>query len=275
MAAWNLRLLRSVICTPMRDSIASAAVIFPPSTPERTSSRASSEQELQYRARRGDPAARHWLGLGEQYVSRRLLLNTPYDRLLWRLHSGWPIPSSGLEDSLLWIDQSLPALRTRRKSLVARASELAAKMAPAFSHAEEEAHRRFTESLAFFRYMSQDRFASALGEALRLNHKYDRGDEKLHKMLNTKWTGLATLADQIAFPSELWRPEVRTLGTFDSAESVFGQASDVAGRFAAVFYEREGLMGLVRRFDYVNFNGKRVGEAEAAELLRRHLILRR
>ena len=51
----------------------------------------------------------------------------------------------------------------------------------------------------------------------------------------------------------------------DSKGSYFTQIGDIAAGFASQLYERHGLIEVVRRFEFVSFNGARVSEDKAIE----------
>ena len=50
----------------------------------------------------------------------------------------------------------------------------------------------------------------------------------------------------------------------DSKDSYFVQAADFAAGIVTEIWERETLVQVVRSFDYVTYNGKRIGETDAA-----------
>jgi len=53
---------------------------------------------------------------------------------------------------------------------------------------------------------------------------------------------------------------------FDSKEILFGQAADLAAGIASTHFRREGIAGLVNRFEHVTYNGKRTGGADIARI---------
>jgi hypothetical protein len=59
----------------------------------------------------------------------------------------------------------------------------------------------------------------------------------------------------------------------ESKESYYAQAADIAAGIASFIYASEGLIGLVRRFEYVTFNGVRISPLDAEEEMRKLKVL--
>lgn len=127
--------------------------------------------------------------------------------------------------------------------------------------------------------LDQQRYLPGIPEAIgsgvrrRLlrSHGFDRGSGPIMAELEG---GRRSLIEQ--YSSRLWylpAGEINPLFSFDSRESFQTQAADVAAGIARIVFQNDGLMGLVRRFQYVTYNGERVSEADAAELTRRGMGL--
>jgi hypothetical protein len=54
---------------------------------------------------------------------------------------------------------------------------------------------------------------------------------------------------------------------FDSKDTLFGQAADIAAGIASTYFQREGIVGLVSRFEHVTYNGKRARVSDVAEVM--------
>ncbi len=53
---------------------------------------------------------------------------------------------------------------------------------------------------------------------------------------------------------------------FDSKEVLFGQAADIAAGIVSTLMPCEGVTGLITRFEYVTYNGKRAGHSDLAKI---------
>jgi hypothetical protein len=63
-----------------------------------------------------------------------------------------------------------------------------------------------------------------------------------------------------------WGIPVPKYAEFDSKETLFGQAADLAAGIASTHFQREGIAGLVSRFEHVTYNGKRTGGSDIARI---------
>jgi len=55
----------------------------------------------------------------------------------------------------------------------------------------------------------------------------------------------------------------KPLEPVDSGDSFFVQAADIAAGIVTALWNRSTLAEVVRTFDYVTYNGRRIGESEA------------
>jgi hypothetical protein len=90
---------------------------------------------------------------------------------------------------------------------------------------------------------------------------------------NSRSTGSRANVIDVAIPNFSKFSSARILSTFtnpkpfegiDSKDSYFVQAADFAAGIVTELWERETLVQVVRSFDYVTYNGKRIGEIDAA-----------
>jgi hypothetical protein len=68
-----------------------------------------------------------------------------------------------------------------------------------------------------------------------------------------------------SFYDNLVKPD--PLESIDSKKSVFVQAADIAAGIAKATYERAGLLGVVRLFEYTTYNGKRISSDDAIAIM--------
>ena len=104
-------------------------------------------------------------------------------------------------------------------------------------------------------------------KALSLSHAFDEGNKKVFDTIQEKRYKILDMVirNSLFLGKESFVP----LHTFISSDSFYGQAADIAARFAVSSYHQGGLLDIVRRFEYVTFNGVRVSENEAYDILRR------
>jgi hypothetical protein len=72
---------------------------------------------------------------------------------------------------------------------------------------------------------------------------------------------------QAMFPYQGRDQFLGKLHRVDSKASYFTQIGDIAAGFAGQLYERHGLVEVVRRFEFVTFNGERISEDKAIEIM--------
>jgi hypothetical protein len=170
------------------------------------------------------------------------------------------------------LEGELQDLRARNASLIGRAAELAAKAAPVFSDAHDRAAHpaAYADRRVQFFNLSAD-MQRAVSADLKVNHAFDQGDEKLLARVQALRDSIARrvtqgLREEGYLLGEQPSPRLQTVISANVAEA---QASDIAAGVAAIIYERHGLQGLVKRWEYVVFNGSRVTENSVDEHLRR------
>jgi hypothetical protein len=127
---------------------------------------------------------------------------------------------------------------------------------------------------AMDRLMKQGRYGHSIDhqyglyQSLRPSHAFDRGDRQAVQWIEkSRQEILERLAPQaqIYVPNSLGRIH----GEVSSEDSFFTQASDIAAGFARRHYEREGIVALTHKFEYVTFNGFRISQFDAEETMRK------
>jgi hypothetical protein len=93
-------------------------------------------------------------------------------------------------------------------------------------------------------------------------HAFDAGDDQQIRLLEeARQNVLAELDDG----SPIIVPPKPGIAKLESESSYYIQAADFASGIAANLYTFHGLLGVVSRFEYVTYNGRRVSRAEAEE----------
>jgi hypothetical protein len=98
-------------------------------------------------------------------------------------------------------------------------------------------------------------------------HAFDKGDcQQISLLENARKEILQTLR---GFDSLMNIREIKPYSQVDSSQSYFIQAADIAAGIATRILETDNLEGLVTRFSYVTYNGRRMSMADAEEEVRR------
>lgn len=250
--------------------------------------------ELRHRSSRGDTVARYLLANGDEFVARSILLDSPPFRLAAK------IVSVDEAHGMVWhdhdfakplgldLDEQLVAIRTKGQSLVTRAAEFASKSGSVFAEADHSVLDVKLDAMMLSPFGALARAVHAhVARQLREKHAYDEGDEKLLRRVEAIRDQLGSRIQRLADPFSGAEPFesgssligvsvafAEPLASIQSHEVIEGQAGDVAARMAATLFEREGLAGVVKRFDFVTFNGERATENNVGEVLRRSAALR-
>jgi|SRR5579871_212472 len=101
-----------------------------------------------------------------------------------------------------------------------------------------------------------------VGRALRDFHVFDDGNRKAITWVDHKRTEALSLIDPYSHLGLGLSP--KPFEGIDSKDSYFVQAADFAAGIVTEILERETLVQVARSFDYVTYNGKRIGEMDAA-----------
>jgi hypothetical protein len=101
-----------------------------------------------------------------------------------------------------------------------------------------------------------------VGRALRDFHLFDDGNRRAITWVDHKRNEALSLMDPYSHLGLGFKP--KPFEGIDSKDSYFIQAADIAAGIVTQLWERETLVQVVRTFDYVTYNGKRIGEMDAA-----------
>ncbi len=93
-------------------------------------------------------------------------------------------------------------------------------------------------------------------------HLFDDGNQKAIIWVDHKRNEALSLVDPYAHFRLGLNP--KPFEGIDSKDSYFVQAADFAAGIVTELWERETLVQVVRSFDYTTYNGKRIGEMDAA-----------
>lgn len=222
----------------------------------------------------GEKAARLLVEQQDRFIAKAVLRESAHhrlDRLMGQspvVHPG-RVEATGAADG---VEAEMAAFEGERRSLVRSTTEYAVKAAPTFA----DAMNRLNDPAEFELFFLQSRYGGShwlakriVLEALEEPHAYDRGNEKHLRMVEDARSDLIeSLSGPVGLA--LASHEPGPLASLDSSDSYLVQAADIAAGFARAAYQKEGPVGLVRRFDFVTLNGRRVGVAEAADEMRQH-----
>lgn len=221
-----------------------------------------------------EPAAIELSRILEEGIAYRLLLDSPVQRIARRI-----LDSSQFR---LWLDRTVPQLdstfdpsasirnvaRRKRKAVIRIVAETSSKSGAVFSDAVDVLERTLPVSDSRTSYFDPRSFINErVVRSLLTSHAFDAGDERSLNDIKQQRERLIWLASRRV--PLLARESIMPLETFDSRTSVYGQAADVAARFAASQFEKQGLVAVTRRFTYVVYNGGRVDKDTAAETMRK------
>ena len=97
--------------------------------------------------------------------------------------------------------------------------------------------------------------------ALNESHAFDDGNRKAITWIDNQRTDLLSRTD----PYFRFRLETKPkpLHPIDSKDSFFIQAADIAAGVVTGVWYRETLVAVARTFEYVTYNGRRIGESDA------------
>ena len=100
----------------------------------------------------------------------------------------------------------------------------------------------------------------ALGES----HAFDDGNRKAVAWIDSQRSHVLSRTDP--YFRFLLGSAMKPLEVVDSMDSFFVQAADLAAGIVRVIWEQRTLVHVVRIFEYVTYNGKRIGESDAARI---------
>lgn len=247
--------------------------------------------ELRAGTKAGDPLAFNLLRLRDEAIAEQIVLDSPPIRIASKvvLADAFYGLIARKHDFRRPLGLDAEALRrrfrSRQKSVANRLAEWASKSGSVFAAAEDRiAAIGWDEIMGSTRFSgawSAEMIAEAALEALVLGRAYDEGDRKgVEAIASDRDAVVAVLTDLVEpfssepFTTEEWcrRLVVGPIETLPSAGSARLQAADIAAAFARSMYEKAGPIGVVREFDYMTFNGERIGERDAEQIMRRWRI---
>ena len=231
------------------------------------------ERELMERRKRGDKVATYLLEERERRTAQTML----YDSVERRLRD---MVRSAADRSMVappWDselqDPSADDFKKGKASVLRQVAEYTAKGSAAFAPAHERATTHLDEE-KFQRFWTGPDSADLINRGtlkeLEDGHAFDRGNAKSVAALEKDrramvehllGTGFYTLDD--AAPRE-----GQGLIEMDSKEDARIQAADVAAGMARQILVRDGMQGLVKRWDSVHYNGSRITENNLEETMR-------
>jgi hypothetical protein len=154
------------------------------------------------------------------------------------------------------------------KGVVRKVTEWSAKAAAAF-HASMDALDTFDADNGLHRFNYGQHLRRKMMRPLMDAHAFDRGDEQQMRVLEDVRgkliKGMTDSNDRFS-RMQMMRGPIQKYVEFDSKDTLFGQAADIAAGIASAYFEREGITGVVSRFEHVTYNGERACHADAAKI---------
>ncbi len=152
------------------------------------------------------------------------------------------------------------------KAIVKKTTEWAVKAAAAFHRCNDVLDPDPDQFLARFR--PGHYFRERMIVPLLDGHGFDKGDEQQIRVLEqTRDRLMESLIAHDPLGRRMLLKPVNHVEV-ESSGSLFGQAADVAAGIASSYFMREGLPAVVANFEYVTYNGRRIGLTEAEEIVR-------
>jgi hypothetical protein len=155
------------------------------------------------------------------------------------------------------------------KGVVRKVTEWSAKAAAAF-HASMDALDTFAADDGIYRFDYGQHIRRKMMRPLTDTHAFDKGDDQQMRVLEDV---RGKLIESMTDPNDMFSRMQRMRGPiqkyveFDSKDTLFGQAADIAAGIASAYFEREGITGIVSRFEHVTYNGKRTRHADIAKIM--------
>jgi hypothetical protein len=201
----------------------------------------------------GQPLGRYLWTQNQLLVAKRILGDSLGERLR---RTAWMV-----NDMLSWdLDEhaiDLDDFKVTPKSAVRLVSAWSAKSASAFHD---------TLDALFDPSMPPMMRKRMMERRLSKSHTFDEGNKVHIDLLEKMRHGvLRSMSD---FPYEMNyipTPQPQQYTQIKSADSYFVQAADMAAGIASRIFEQDDLIGVVSRFEYVTYNGRRVSRADAEE----------
>lgn len=155
------------------------------------------------------------------------------------------------------------------KGVVRKVTEWAAKAAAAF-HASMDALDTFGADDGIHRFSYGQHIRRKMMRPLTDTHAFDKGDDQQMRVLEDvrgKLIESMTDPNDMFSRMQMMRAPIQKYVEFDSKDTLFGQAADIAAGIASAYFDREGITGIVSRFEHVTYNGKRTRPADIAKIM--------
>jgi hypothetical protein len=218
----------------------------------------------------GQPHIRRIQEIGRQYITEDIVRDSPGERFkrqneLLDCLSGLRIASwSPIPPELRGMVAPPKPRRTpdvsrfekQASNMVNQAAIAVAKSASVFSEALDMVTDAINETPASARALAAISTLHSISES----RAFDRGESDALDFVREQRSQV--LAESRLFPWSMFQQ--KELAELDSADSREIQAADIAAGIARELWYREGLVNLVRHFDYVLLNGMRLSEMSAA-----------
>jgi hypothetical protein len=239
--------------------------------------------KLRRKANDGDFPSRYFLSQMQNHAAESLLNDSAafraerYGRLMSRpfFLEEIPLQASPFSHRPTVTDTSLLTVEDFRhghdQATIRNIAQWSAKAAAAFHSALDAIESRTDDNEAeIYRFDMGRGIRTRMIQALRPSHAFDKGNAQHMGLLERSRDGMMdTLSANDAFFSAIARPSKYV--ELESKSSYYVQAADFAAGIATDIYTSEKLIGVVRRFEYVTFNGRRVSRSDAEEEMRKKL----
>lgn len=206
-----------------------------------------------------------------EYLTRRILDDSPAQRVR-RLHLNLEFTSGLRIDSWLWDadddeDSSVPAYDFKPfeelpADVVRRVTLFVSKSNPVFA-APLDVLNELTKQRDL--KTSLDPFWR-VHRSLTDAHAFDEGNDAALRWIRGERAEVLSRVDRYGMFGQGIAPG--PLEAIDSQDSPFVQAADIAAGLVRGLWTHGGLTDVVRRFDYVTYNGTRLSESDAARIQR-------
>jgi hypothetical protein len=164
---------------------------------------------------------------------------------------------------------SLDSFRRTSRGIVSDVAKWSVKSSAVFDGALNDLEDlTVTEDVRFSFELSR-RFGGRMVKQLSSSHAFDKGNSRDVDLLEaTRDRLMEELTPNDYFFGIIGKGKYTEI---ESRGSYYVQAADIAAGIASDIYILENLIGVVKRFEYVTFNGRRVSQADAEEETRKTL----
>jgi hypothetical protein len=201
-----------------------------------------------------------------EYVASRMLRDAPAERLkleysAWEYTNGLALipPDMAFQSQPAQMHFDLRPFKHRRASLLNDVANFISASASVFTPVIDEFHDAIDDCF----FTSPMAGPWLINSTLGRSHAFDEGHSHAVKWIEEQRADVLAQIDRNRhfYPVCLPQPLVELIST----ESVPIQAADIAAGLARELWHRNDLPHLVRRFEYVTFNGERLSETGAEQ----------